>query len=110
MCNNILYSSKQFGFMKGRSCQFQLLESLEDWTCALDAGLDVYIIFYDFKKAFDTLSHVKLIQKLKSYDIVGATLKWIKEFLSDRTQEMIIKNTCSKAESHKVVFQDQHTS
>ena len=95
MCNNSLYSSKQFGFMKERSCQLQLLESLEDWTCARDEKLDGDIIFYDFRKVFDTLSHERLIQKPKSYGKVGPTLKWIKEFLSERTQEVIINNTCS---------------
>ena len=65
LTDNDLLLPAQFGFTKGKSCQLQLLESLEDWTKSSDNGTDVDVIFYDFKKAFDTLSHRKLILKLE---------------------------------------------
>ena len=92
MTLNNLFSNNQFGFIQGRSCQLQLLESLEDWTTSLDNGSDIDIIFYDFKKAFDTLSHNKLIHQLNSYGIGGKILSWIKDLLTNRTQEVVINN------------------
>ena len=85
-----LLSPVQFEFTKGKSCQLQLLESLEDWTKSLNNGTDVDVIFYDFKKAFDTLSHSKLILELESYGIGGNILNWIKDFLTNRSQEVVI--------------------
>ena len=41
----------------------------------------------DYKKAFDTVSHRKLIAKLKYYGVTGQMLNWIVEFLSDRESE-----------------------
>ena len=76
---NNLFSNNQFGFIKGRSCQLQLLESLEDCANSLDNGSDTDVIFYDFKKAFDTLSHRKLIHKLDYYGIGGNIVCWIKD-------------------------------
>ena len=95
MIRNDLFSKHQFGFMKGKSCPLQLLEALEDWTDALDNGNEIDIIFYDFKKAFDTLPHNKLLQKIEAYGIKGKLLAWIKDFLSNRTQEVVINTVHS---------------
>ena len=98
LTDNDLLSPAQFGFTKGKSCQLQLLESLEDWTKSLDRGKDVDVIFYDFKKAFDTLTHSKLILKLESYGIRGNILYWIKDFLTNRTQEVVINQIHSSTQ------------
>ena len=74
------------------------LESLEDWTKSLDHGTDVNVILYDFKKAFDTLSHSKLILKLESYGIRGNILHWINDFLTNRTQEVVINQVHSSTQ------------
>ena len=99
LTTNNLITENQFGFLKGKSCQLQLLESLEDWTSALDSGSDVDIIFYDCKKAFDTLSHSKLLQKLESYGIIGHTKDWIENLLKDRSQEVVINNSHSSSKT-----------
>ena len=64
------------------------MESLEDWTKSLDDGSDIDVIFYDFKKAFDTLSRNLLLHKLQSYGFGGKILTLIKDFLTDRKQEV----------------------
>ena len=96
--DNDLLSLAQFGFTKAKPCQLQLLESLEDWTKSFDHGTDADVIFYDFKKAFDTLSHSKLISKLESYGIRGNFLHWIKDFLTNRTQEVVINQVHSSTQ------------
>ena len=92
MTTNNLFAPEQFGFMKGKSCQLQLLESMEDWSVSLDNSVETDIIFYDIKKAFDTISHNKLLLKLKSYGIIDKVYWWIESFLKNRYQEVIINN------------------
>ena len=58
MNSNNLFSNEQHGFMKGKS---RLLESTEDWSATLDNYSETDFIFYDFRKAFDTLSQVKFV-------------------------------------------------
>lgn len=55
------------------------------------AGSQTDLILLDFSKAFDKVSHQKLLLKLHKYGIRGPTLKWIQAFLSDRTQTVVIE-------------------
>jgi hypothetical protein len=55
---------------------------MEDWTEHLDNHNSVDAIYLDFQKAFDTVTHHRLITKLKGYGISGNILEWIKNFLS----------------------------
>ena len=56
----------QHGFMKYRSCLTNILESMEAWTKALDEGYGIDLIYLNYRKAFDTVPHARLIEKLKS--------------------------------------------
>ncbi|KAL9950422.1 hypothetical protein ACROYT_G042915 [Oculina patagonica] len=62
----------------------------EDWRKALDKNLVVGIVFVDFQKAFDSISHSLLLQKLQGLGIAGDLWSWIKDYLSNRTQVTII--------------------
>jgi len=86
MCTN------QHGFRKKRSCETQLLETINDLTSALDAGHEVDVLFLDFSKAFDRVSHNCLLHKLLHYGINGSVHNWITNFLSDRSQQVILDN------------------
>ena len=68
---NRLLKLSQHGFMKGRSCLTNLLDFFEDVLENLDSGMPVDVIYFDFAKAFDKVSHSKLIGKLKKYGIGG---------------------------------------
>jgi len=48
------------------------------------------VIFLDFAKAFDTVSHVKLVSKLKAHGIEGNLLQWIIEWLHQRVQRGVV--------------------
>ena len=86
-CNKMI-TDKQFGFVKGRSTVLQLLKVLDDWTEAIENGLQTDIIYTDFQKAFDSVAHGRLINKLASYGIKGNLLLWIKSFLTGRRQRV----------------------
>ena len=82
--------------MSGRSTNTQLLTSLLHWQQTLDQDIPVDIVYMDFKKAFDSVPHVRLIKKLKSYGIEGNLLSWIQDFLKDRTQHVKVNNSESE--------------
>jgi ribonuclease P/MRP protein subunit RPP40 len=90
-----LFTDKQFGFMSGRSTALQLLHVLESWTEALDNGDTVDCVYMDFQKAFDTVPHNRLVSKLISYGIKGETLRWVKDFLSGRKQQVMVNGKTS---------------
>ena len=81
---NNLVSPYQFGFIPGRSCSTQLLQYL---THHLDNGYSINVIYLDFQKAFDTVPHQRLLQKLTSFGIHGNLLIW---FLSNRKQQVAL--------------------
>lgn len=95
MEDNNFFTNHQHGFRKGRSCVTQLIEVIEKWTDKLDNQNDIDVIYLDFQKAFDTVPHNRLILKLKGYGITGNILHWIKDFLSDRKQRVVLNGTHS---------------
>ena len=93
--NNLL-SDNQFGFSKGRSCTSQLLVTLNEWFQLLDSKIPVDAAYLDFRKAFDSVPHKRLITKLHGYGVRGSVLNWISDFLSGRYQYVSINNSSSK--------------
>ena len=90
-----IITPEQFGF---RQCfsTFHALEILsENIYSALDSQHSQLSIFIDFCKAFDTVRHDILLQKLKHYGIRGVIFDWFKDYLSNRTQSTKILNHMS---------------
>ena len=75
------------------------IRTLDITTDTVNKGKSVYLVFLDFAKAFDKVSHVKLVQKLEAYDINGVLVRWIKSFLSDRKQRVLIGDNMSDWET-----------
>ena len=92
---NKLFSPNQYGFITGRSTVLHLLTALDKWSEALDMGLSVDCIYMDFQKAFDTVPHRRLIGKLKSFNINEDIIGWIENFITGRTQQVVIGVECS---------------
>ena len=74
-----LLDQNQHGFRSRRSCLTQLLEYFSDVHNSLESEGPVDAIYLDFRKAFDTVPHKRLISKVKSLGITGKILKWIKK-------------------------------
>nr|VZI49727.1 unnamed protein product [Spirometra erinaceieuropaei] len=86
-----LISDLQHGFRQNRSCLSSLLLSTEQWTRALDEDGRVDVIYTDFKKAFYSVPHKRLIYKLSETGIRGTLLTWITDFLTGRSQTVCIE-------------------
>ena len=81
----------QHGFRRGRSCETQLIEFIDDLTSNLEEGQQTDILIMDLKKAFDKVHHSILILKLHHYSIREKVNNWIKNWLSDRKQAVEVE-------------------
>jgi len=65
-----LFSRRQHGFKKNRSCLTNLLETIEDWTRTLEERFGMDVLYLDYQKAFDTVPHCRLIKISKEAEMV----------------------------------------
>ncbi len=92
---NKLLSDNQHGFRKNRSCESQLIQFVDDLARNMCDGNQIDIAVMDFSKAFDVVPHKRLLTKLEYYGIQGNILSWIEDFLSDRTQQVVVDGESS---------------
>ena len=85
----------QYGFRSGHSFQAQLISIVEEIQYALDHHHHVDLIMLDFCKAFDTVAHHRLLNKLKFYDIKGKVYDWLSILLTQRSQHVVLDNSSS---------------
>ena len=78
-----------------------LLEATSSWSVILDNGLVNGVVFIDLKKAFDTIDHQIILQKLENYGIDHSSLKWFKSYLTGRTQKCRVNDKLSNSTSVK---------
>ncbi|KAK4315457.1 hypothetical protein Pmani_013373 [Petrolisthes manimaculis] len=64
---------------------------LDKWTQVIDEGGAVDVAYCDLKKAFDTVAHKRLIEKVKRYNITWELLGWIESFISERKQCVVVQ-------------------
>ena len=93
--HNIL-CDQQHGFRKRRSCESQLITTIQGIASRLRSGKDqVDVILLDFSKAFDKVPHQRLLYKLDFYGVRGENLQWVKSFLSSRKQRVLLDGKIS---------------
>ena len=98
---NGLSNKNQWGLIKGRSTEGPLTHLKEKWKIALDKGNVVGVVFIDFKKAFDCVSHSILYLKLQALAFSGSALKWIIDYLKDRKQFAVVSGCKSQLNAVK---------
>ncbi|XP_065684246.1 uncharacterized protein LOC136096653 [Hydra vulgaris] len=72
-----------------------LLKSVNDWGIALDNNLTTDVVYINFQKAFDSVSHPKLLAKLALFNIRGNLKNWIAAFLNNRSQQVKVGTSLS---------------
>ena len=93
--HNILYLH-QYGFRKNHSSYMPIISLIDYITDHLENGMYTVSVFLDFKKAFDSINHDILLYKLNHYGIRGAAYDLIKDYLTNRLQQIIYNNVLSK--------------
>ena len=86
LAENNLLSQAQHG-VSGHSTCTNLLECLNDCTLTVQRKKAVTVAYIDFSRAFDSVSHNKLLAKLHSYGIRGEILLWLEHFFKIRTHQ-----------------------
>ena len=87
------------GFRSRHSCESQLLLTTHDLYTRLDEKKQVDMAILDFSKAFDTVPHQRLLNKLRLYGIGGQLHQWISSFLIGRSQSVLIDGARSQVDS-----------
>ena len=96
--NKLLYSS-QYGYRKFHSTESACLELTDSIAHQLDEGNTPFCLFLDLSKAFDTLDHSILLNKLSHYGVPNANLKWFDNYLSNRKQYVEIDGVKSQVKN-----------
>ena len=87
--HDLLYDL-QHGCRAKRSCETQLTMLIEDLARNTNAGKQTDLVLLDFSKAFDKVNHSKLLWKLHQVGIRGHVLGWIRAFLGNRSQSVVL--------------------
>ena len=97
-------SNDQHGFRAKRTCSNHLLEVINDWSLIVQRGDPVDAVYLDFQKAFDSVPHMRLLSKLESYGVSGKVLRWMRAFLTDRRQQVVVSGQVSARAPDAVEF------
>ena len=81
----------QHGFLEGRSTVTQLLAVYQEIVEDLAKGKESDVIYLDFSKAFDKVSHYSLIEKLSRLGLADNIPNWFKSYLTDRYQRVTLQ-------------------
>ena len=96
--NNKLLSNCQYGFRKKRSTKLAAALFCDSARKSFEEGLLFGCLFLDLSKAFDTMGHSIILEKLLLHGVSGPELSWFTDYLFNRTQCVEINNHCSKSE------------
>ena len=91
-----ILTDSQYGFRSKRSTSLALIELIEKVTTSTDSKKVIVGVFLDLKKAFDTIDHSVLLQKLDYYSIRGLSHAWLSSYLENRKHYVCVNNVKSE--------------
>ena len=100
MNENEIFNDKQFGFPAGHSTEHVIVKFIDQVSNAFDNNNFVLEIFIALSKAFDTVDHNILLEKLSMYGVKGNNLKWFHSYLSNRKQYIEFQNDDKKEKTN----------
>ena len=99
LCTHHPLSNSQWGFSAGKSTVTALLTTTHEWFQRLEEGKEICAVFFDFKKAFDSVPHRPLITKLQQMGVPYNLLVWISSYLTNRSQKVVVNGATSESMS-----------
>jgi hypothetical protein len=90
-----LIYKEQFAYRPSHSTVLQLLETQNDWALLINEGKPVDAVYFDFKSAFETTTHAKLLAILPRYGVGPKIVRWIEAFLRDRVFRVRVNDRLS---------------
>ena len=95
ICENKIQDC-QHGFLPYKSCTTQMINFTDSLAVSLNENCHIDVIYFDFAKAFDTVNHDLLLQKLKYlYNVDGPLIRFLINYLKDRKQQVVVGNSVS---------------
>ena len=88
-------NNAQHGFRQKRSCETQLITTLNDFSNCINERGQIDAVLLDFSKAFDKVDHNGLMLKLKNVGLSASLLNWCYSFLFNRTQRVVVEGAVS---------------
>ena len=98
--DNRILNLTQHAYRKGHSTQTCLMEVIDYIHKQRDQGKIVGLASLDLSKAFDSINHTHLLEKLRKLGLNANAVKWCKSYLEERKQKTKFKKITS--EEHKV--------
>jgi len=95
LADNNIMSNAQWGFSAGKGTVTALLLTTYDWFRILEDKRDICAVFFDFSKAFDTVPHGPLLDKLLQLGLNEYVTRWITDYLTCRQQKVLVNGTTS---------------
>ena len=90
LSDNHPLANTQWGFQPAKSTATALLSTTYDWLEEMEAGRDICSVFLDLKKAFDTVPHQSLMEKLVRLNLNPFILQWLCSYLMNRQQKVVV--------------------
>ena len=93
---NDYIDGRQHGFLSKKSCATNLVGLCDSLALSLNDNIHTDVIYFDFAKAFDSVNHDIILDKLKNkFNVNGRLLKFIANYLENRQQRVVIGNKAS---------------
>ena len=67
-----------------------LLSVTHDWFAELECGREICAVFFDYRKAFDSVPHLPLLEKLENLHFNRSILEWVTDYLTGRFQNVVV--------------------
>ena len=90
LSDNYPLSARQCGFLPGRCTASALLTVTHDWLQQLEMGNEVCSIFFDLKKAFDSVPYSLLLHRLEEIATDPYVVQWTQSYLTGRSQVVVV--------------------
>ena len=106
LTENNLLAKDQWGFTAGKSTVTALISTFHEILHMLESGADIALVFFDLQKAFDTVPHLPLLQKLRDHGLNPHILQWITSYLWDRKQFVVVDSASSDTVQEEILARE----